>query len=156
MADAGEGGIGEAARRSGVRPQTVRWYEQRGLLPPPPRTAGGQRRYGPREAARLAFIRHARDLGFPLRDVRALLDLADHPERPCAGADAIARAHLADVEARIARLEALRGELRALADSCASGGRAGACRVIEALADAPLTSGAASPLGGSSPRPVGG
>ena len=66
--------IGTLARRTGTKVQTIRYYEQIGLMPEPGRTEGGQRRYGDAELDRLAFIRHARELGFPLEDVRALLE----------------------------------------------------------------------------------
>src|SRR5690606_8356649 len=65
--------IGDLARRTGVKVPTIRYYEQIGLLPSPPRTAGGQRRYGEDELKRLDFIRHARDLAFDIEDIRQLL-----------------------------------------------------------------------------------
>ena len=64
--------IGELGRRTHCKVQTIRWYEEVGLLPPPARTRGGHRVYGGRHLARLDFIRHARELGFPLDAVRAL------------------------------------------------------------------------------------
>ncbi len=126
--------IGELARRTGCKVQTIRWYEQEKLLPVPERSAGNQRRYGRRHLDRLAFIRHARELGFALDAIRELLTLADAPERPCARADEIAQAHLLEVESRIARLEALKAELARMVSACA-GGRVEHCRVIEVLAD---------------------
>ena len=126
--------IGDLARQSGCKVQTVRYYEQVGLMPEPARTEGNQRRYGPRHAQRLAFIRHARELGFPLEAVRELLGLADDPDRSCAAADAIASAHLAEIEHRIARLTSLKTELERMVAQC-RGGRVADCRVIEVLAD---------------------
>ncbi len=73
--------IGELARQAGYAVQTLRYFEQTGLMPQAPRTAGGQRRYGEKELRRLLFIRHARDLGFELDAVRSLLKLAGHPTR---------------------------------------------------------------------------
>jgi DNA-binding transcriptional MerR regulator len=125
--------IGDLAERAGYAVQTVRYYEQIGLMPKPPRTGGNQRRYGEAELRRLLFIRHARDLGFEIDDVRSLLELAAHPERPCASADAIAKQHLAAIDAKIAQLKALRAELTTIVDSCASGSIA-QCGVIDALA----------------------
>ena len=118
--------IGEAARESGVRVTTIRFYEDKGLLPAPPRSGGGRRLYDRAAVRRLAFIRHARDLGFPLDAIRDLLALQDMPDHTCAEADAIARAQLEAVEIRIARLLALRGELQRMISNCA---------VIESLAD---------------------
>ncbi|MBX9944141.1 MAG: helix-turn-helix domain-containing protein [Reyranella sp.] len=126
--------IGSLAKRTGVKVQTIRYYETIGLLPSPDRTEGNQRRYNDRAAGTLRFIRHARDLGFEIDQIRGLLSLAAHPDRPCADADAIASHHLKQVEQRIAILQALRGELKRMVRQC-SGGRVATCRVIEVLAD---------------------
>ncbi len=126
--------IGELARRTGAKVQTIRYYEQAGLMPEPERTRGGQRRYGDSHARRLAFIRHARALGFSLQQIRALLDLADHPEQDCTGADSIAREHLREVKARIAALQSLKRELTRMVEQC-DGTSVSQCRVIETLAD---------------------
>jgi len=126
--------IGALARQTGTKVQTVRYYEQIGMLPRPDRTAGGQRRYQPVDMDRLAFIRHARQLGFSLGAIRELLDLSDDPARDCSGADTIARRQLREVEHRIARLEALRTELRRMIRDC-RGGAAADCRVLEVLRD---------------------
>lgn len=127
--------IGELARRSGYAVQTVRYYEEIGLMPRPPRTEGGQRRYGTRDLERLLFIRHARDLGFETDDVRSLLELASHPEQSCRQVDAIAKAHVAGIDDRIKRLTALRAELTRVLRACAKG-RIGQCKVIEVLGNA--------------------
>ncbi|MGQ0585065.1 MAG: MerR family transcriptional regulator [Reyranella sp.] len=126
--------IGGLSMRTGVKVQTIRYYETIGLLPPPDRTEGNQRRYDDRAAGTLRFIRHARDLGFEIDQIRGLLSLAAHPERPCADADAIANHHLEQVERRIAILRSLRGELKRMVRQC-SGDRVATCRVIEVLAD---------------------
>ena len=126
--------IGSLARKTGTKVQTIRYYEQIGLMPEPGRTEGGQRRYGDNELDRLAFIRHARQLGFSLEAIRELLDLSDHPDRPCLEADAIARRQLKQVEQRLARLEALRTELKRMVHEC-SGGQTADCRVLEVLRD---------------------
>ena len=83
--------IGTLAKKTGTKVQTIRYYEQIGLLPEPGRSAGGQRRYGDSELDRLSFVRHARQLGFSLDAIRELLDLSDHPDKSCAEADAIAK-----------------------------------------------------------------
>ncbi|QNM83333.1 helix-turn-helix domain-containing protein [Sphingomonas sabuli] len=126
--------IGELARQAGAKPETVRFYEQEGLLPAPPRTAGNYRDYGPAHLARLAFIRHARALGFELGDVRTLLSLADRPDRDCADVDAIASAHLASVELKIARLQSLKSELERMVRQC-QGGHVAECKIIDTLND---------------------
>jgi DNA-binding transcriptional MerR regulator len=126
--------IGELARATGVKVPTIRFYEGIGLLPQAPRTDGNRRLYDGAARARLAFVRHARALGFDLPAIRTLIDLQDKPEADCGAADAIARAHLADVDRKIAALKALKGELEVMVAGCAKG-RVADCRVIETLAD---------------------
>jgi DNA-binding transcriptional MerR regulator len=126
--------IGHLARETGCKVQTIRYYEQIGLMPEPHRTEGNQRRYGPGHVERLAFIRHGRELGFPLDAIRELLSLADDPDRSCEAADRIAQGQLRQVESRIARLKSLENELRRMLEQC-RGGRIADCRVIEVLGD---------------------
>jgi DNA-binding transcriptional MerR regulator len=126
--------IGEAARVSGVKVPTIRYYEEIRLLPAPGRTQGQRRLYGTADLQRLAFIRHARELGFEVDAIRTLLSLQDKPDHSCAAADAIARARLEEVERRIASLQALRTELKRMVEECATG-QISECRVIETLAD---------------------
>ncbi|MFZ0097579.1 MAG: helix-turn-helix domain-containing protein [Gemmobacter sp.] len=126
--------IGKLGAQAGVKVPTIRYYEQIGLLPEAERSAGNQRLYSRQALDRLAFIRHARDLGFTLDAIRDLLSLSDRPEQSCDAADAIARAQLAEVERRLARLTALKAELERMVLQCA-GGRIADCRVIEVLSD---------------------
>jgi len=126
--------IGRAAQASGVKVPTIRYYEEIGLLAAPARSEGNRRLYGTTEMRRLAFIRHARQLGFEIDAIRALLKLQDEPGQSCAAADAIARDRLAEVERRIASLTALKAELTRMVEGC-SHGHVGECRVIEVLAD---------------------
>jgi len=126
--------IGEVARATGVKPTTIRWYEQEGWLPPAARTEGGHRAYGEAHLRRLGFIRHARELGFESAAIRALLDLASHPDADCGQAHDLATAQIQDIDARLRRLTALRAELERMATGCV-GGVVGDCRIIETLAD---------------------
>jgi DNA-binding transcriptional MerR regulator len=126
--------IGALSAATGTHIETIRYYERIGLLPAADRTAANYRSYGEPHRARLAFVRHSRDLGFTIAEIRSLLDLADHPERDCGEADRIASAHLAQVDAKIAQLSALQDELTRMIGSC-RGGSAADCRVIEALSD---------------------
>ena len=126
--------IGEAARQSGVKVPTIRYYEQIGLLSAAPRTEANRRFYSVADLRRLAFIRHARELGFEVEAVRTLLALQDNPDQSCATADALAKAHLIEVEHRIASLMALRAELERMIAECTCG-RVAECRVIETLSD---------------------
>lgn len=125
--------IGELGKATDTNVETVRYYERIGLLPKPARTVSNYRAYGAAELGRLSFIRRARDLGFPLDQVRALLDLSDDRTRDCATIDALASKHLREVDRKIADLTALRRELDALLTSC-KGGTVADCRIIEALA----------------------
>lgn len=126
--------IGELSRRAGVKVPTIRYYEQMGLIPEPGRTASGQRRYGQADLDRLAFVRHARDLGFGIDAIRDLMRLSAHPDDPCADADRIAGDHLSDIRHKIARLKNLERELVRMLDH-GSGTTIGQCRVIEALSN---------------------
>jgi len=127
--------IGALAERTGVKVETIRYYEQVGLLPPPERSEGNQRRYGLRHVERLAFIKHARDLGFAVDAIRTLLNLSDNPALACDEAHAISVSHLADVRHKIARLRSLEKELERIAAACSGGMAACDCAIIEALAD---------------------
>lgn len=126
--------IGDLAGRTGCKVQTIRYYEQIGVMPQPGRTSGNQRFYGEAHADRLAFIRHSRELGFSLDAVRELLALSDDPNRSCEQADRIARAHLRGVDTRIASLTALKIELQRMVRRCGRG-RVADCQVIKVLAD---------------------
>lgn len=126
--------IGKLGQQAGVKVPTIRYYEQIGILPEAERSAGNQRLYSLKAMERLAFIRHARDLGFTLEAIRDLLSLSDKPDQSCAAADAIAKAQLREVESRILRLTALKAELERMVLQCA-GGSIADCRVIEVLGD---------------------
>jgi len=127
--------IGELAERTGTTPEAIRYYERVGVLPTPARAGGGRyRRYGPADVERLGFVRRARELGFSLEEVRDLLGLADQPGRPCAEVDHLARAHLARVNEKLARLEALRDELERAIGACRGGRAVADCRILGALA----------------------
>jgi DNA-binding transcriptional MerR regulator len=126
--------IGDLARRTAVKVPTIRFYEQIGLLPAAARTEGNQRRYGEDVVNRLNFIRHARELGFEVDDIRELLAMTATPQASCHQVDSIAQNHLNAITRRIAALEALKGELTRMFGECGHG-RVCDCRIIEALAD---------------------
>lgn len=125
--------IGDLARVTGTKVETIRYYEKMDLLPAPLRSAGNYRVYDQSHLDRLSFIRRGRDLGFSLDEVRALLALADDRKRSCSDVDQIARAHLAEVERKLADLNTLRHELKQIISQCGHGTIA-ECRIIEALA----------------------
>lgn len=126
--------IGKVSEATGVKVPTIRYYEQIGLLPTPPRTEGNRRTYDLQDTERLTFIRHSRELGFDIDEIRTLLSLQDRPDQSCQEADAIAKTHLAEVKEKIASLTALQHELERMVVGC-SHGRVETCRVIEILAD---------------------
>ncbi|KIU27194.1 transcriptional regulator [Methylobacterium radiotolerans] len=147
--------IGTLSRRTGVNIETVRYYERIGLLPPPARSEGGHRLYGGGHLMRLNFVRRARDLGFTLGEIRALLELAEKRDRPCAEAREVAAGHLSDVRAKIADLRTMERVLVDMVARCNEDSTP-ECPLIEALFDPTLSNGeGASPktVKGRRPRP---
>jgi DNA-binding transcriptional MerR regulator len=126
--------IGRLSRMTGCKIPTIRYYEQINLLPKPDRSEGNQRIYRSSHVQRLAFIRHARELGFGLEDIRDLLSLSDQPDAACARVDGIAKRHLVSVRDRITRLKLLETELERMVTQCA-GHVVADCRVIEVLSN---------------------
>lgn len=126
--------IGVLSRQSGVKVTTIRYYETIGLIDEPDRTESGQRIYEEAAIERLNFIRHARDLGFPIESIRDLINLQERPGNDCASVDRIARHHLADVRHRLTQLEALEAELKRMLTAC-EGGVVASCAVLNTLGD---------------------
>jgi MerR family mercuric resistance operon transcriptional regulator len=104
-------GIGEAAARSGVSVDTIRFYERVGVLPKPPRTDGGYRRYTDASVARIAFVRNAARFGFPLKDLASFLRARERGQPPCRSVRAAGDRLLAEMDRRIAELAQARGDL---------------------------------------------
>lgn len=125
--------IGELARATHTLPETVRFYERLGLLPPPPRTRANYRDYSREDVQRLSFIRHCRSLDMTLEEIRRLLELRDEPGRSCGDADDLVAAHVQKVVARIRELEALEAELRSLRKDCSTGRTAAECGILGGL-----------------------
>jgi len=125
--------IGELAKETGVKVVTVRYYEQIGLLPEPPRTSGNYRTYTEDHLGRLHFIRRSRDLGFSLDQIRELLSLASNDTPSCAEVCHIAEQHIEEIETKLADLTRLLSELRRIRSSCTGRRRMADCRIIEAL-----------------------
>ena len=109
--------IGALARETGVNLETVRYYERIGLMPAPARTDGGHRLYEAEHRRRLMFIRRARDLGFGIDQVRALLALSS-AEQPCCEVRALAAEHLQAVRAKLADLQRLETVLAETVERC--------------------------------------
>lgn len=127
--------IGELSKRARVKVPTIRYYEEVGLLPAPERTEGNQRRYDAAGLQRLSFVKHARDLGFSIDAISALIELQEHPDRSCQAATEIAVAQLSDVRAKIKRLRSLEKELLRISKGCDGHGLAEDCYVLASLAD---------------------
>lgn len=127
--------IGDVAARSGLPPKTIRYYEEVGLITPA-RGANGYRAFSEREVNILAFLNRARRLGFGLPECRALLALWQDEGRASADVKRIARAHLADIEARIADLRGMQAMLTHLVETCAGDDRPD-CPIIARLSDGP-------------------
>ncbi|OHV76059.1 helix-turn-helix domain-containing protein [Rhizobium sp. LCM 4573] len=132
--------IGDLSKRTGVKVPTIRYYEQMGLMGAAERSEGNQRRYEKTDLERLAFIRHARDLGLDIPAIRELIALSRHPEMPCADADKIAADHLVAVREKIAKLQRLEHELERIISHC-DGHSIEDCYVIRALSDHGLCDG---------------
>lgn len=126
--------IGRLAKASDVKVTTIRYYESIGLIDPPDRSAGGQRIYDAKAIERMRFIRHARDLGFPLEAIRELIALSRNEDRSCAEVDEIARRHAEDIKQRIKRLKSLQREINRMINECAVD-RVADCRIMEALSN---------------------
>ena len=126
--------IGELSARTAVKVPTIRYYEQISLLEAPPRTQGGQRRYTLQTVKRLNFIRHARELGFEVDDIRQLLALSERPQDSCHLADSIARHHLKLIQRRIGQLQSLRSELERMVLECTHG-KVCECKIVETIGD---------------------
>jgi MerR family transcriptional regulator, mercuric resistance operon regulatory protein len=123
---------GALAAETGCNIETIRYYERIGILPPPPRSEGGHRLYGPELVSRLQFVRRARDLGFALEEIRELLGLIEGGNYTCAQIEGIALAHVEEIRRKIADLTRLKKTLEAMAAQC-SGGELPACPIVDAL-----------------------
>jgi MerR family mercuric resistance operon transcriptional regulator len=123
--------IGDVSRRTGVNIETIRYYEKIKMLPLPPRTKSGRRVYGQGEVRRLSFIRRARELGFTLDEVRALLRLVERGYS-CGEVQDLTRHHLAEVNQKIADLRRIERLLRKTSEQCA-GGKVPECPIIDVL-----------------------
>lgn len=125
--------IGRLAEQAGVNLETVRYYERRGLLPRPPRSASGYRLFPAEAARRLKFIRRAQELGFSLAEIRELLSLRVSRTTTSADIRARADAKVADIEAKIRSLESMKRTLRKLTRVCDGCGPVGECPILESL-----------------------
>lgn len=110
--------IGEVSKATGLKIETIRFYETEGLTTCDRRSDSNYRLYGQAQVDRLSFIKRARDLGFTLEQVRGLLELTDDPRGSCVEIDTIVVAHLAEVDRKLAALQTLRKELVERLECC--------------------------------------
>ncbi len=125
-------GIGVLSERTGCKVGTIRYYEQIGLLPDPPRSEGGHRIYSLEHLKRLTFIRRGRELGFTLDEIRTLLGLVDGGSYTCGEVKALTLEHLQEIHKKITDLKRLEESLTAIAAEC-EGGAASKCPIVDAL-----------------------
>lgn len=125
--------IGRLAQLAGVNLETIRYYERRGLLPKPERTAAGYRQFPPDSARRVRFIKRAQTLGFSLDEVRDLLTLGAAPRQNRSTIRARAKAKIEDIDGRIAALRTMKRTLNALVDRCERCGASTDCPIVACL-----------------------
>lgn len=134
--------IGELAKRTSCRVETIRYYEKAGLLPKPDRTSGNYRLYGREQSERLRFIRRCRSLDMTLEEIRALLKFRDTPTGNCGAVNALLDEHIEHVASRIGELQNLERQLKNLRKLCASVRSAKDCKILHELAGSTLRSSA--------------
>ncbi len=145
--------IGEAARASGVSAKMIRHYEAAGLLAPAQRSEAGYRQFGAQDVHALRFIRHARDLGFGSEGIAALLSLWHDRSRPSRQVKALAQAHIAQLDAKLAELQAMKATLEHLVHGCQGDDRPD-CPILQSLAGEELGEPASAPVGVGSQEAV--
>jgi len=132
--------IGELSRRTGCVVETIRYYERIGMMPDPPRSAGGHRMYNEGHEKRLTFIRRGRALGFTLDEVRGLLGMVDGGDYSCEDIRTVAVAHIAEIRRKIADLRRIEKVLRDMAEQCDTG-VVPECPIVEAMFRPPAPRG---------------
>lgn len=125
--------IGQVAHEAGVNIQTLRYYERRGILQEPKRSASGYREYSPDTVRLIRFIKRAQDLGFTLSEIAELLDLRERRPRNREAVRDLAGAKIRDIEEKVRDLESMKRALNVLVESCACKGAAPECPILEAL-----------------------
>jgi Cd(II)/Pb(II)-responsive transcriptional regulator len=144
--------IGELAQRTGTQVETIRYYEREGLLPEPARSEGNYRLYDRTHAERLSFIRHCRSLDMTLDEIRVLLRFRDVPDQNCGEVNALLDAHIGHVAERVAELQELEKQLKALRRLCRKAQAASECGILHELAQHPASGKAAGHIAGSHAR----
>ncbi|WP_148863307.1 Cd(II)/Pb(II)-responsive transcriptional regulator [Marinobacter fonticola] len=130
--------IGQLARLAGVDTQTIRFYEQQGLLPPPDRQENGYRIYTEKHRERLAFVLRCRILDLSLAEIHELQRYQDDPDQPCTAVNVLLDDHISHVRSQITALQALEKQLVSLRSSCNDGREIEACGILAGISDASM------------------
>ena len=125
--------IGQMAKQADIHVETIRYYERRGLLPPPPRNESGYRQYSKEDLRRIRFIKRAKELGFTLQEIRELLSLKMEPGMACSDVKKRVDSKIVDIETRIESLQRMKVVLASLSGMCISNGPASQCPILDAL-----------------------
>lgn len=125
--------IGQVAKAANVHVETLRYYERRGLVPKPPRSASLYRRYPEDTVRRVEFVKHAQELGFALREIRELLSLRAAPRARCADVKARAASKITEIDAKLRALKSMRRALARLVSQCEGKLPVSACPILESL-----------------------
>lgn len=125
--------IGKVAKQAGVGVETIRFYEREGLIDDPRRRSSGYREYAPDVVHRIRFIRHAKELGFTLREIKELLELRVEPDHRCGDVLELAEAKIGDIDERIRKLRMMRRTLAGLTRDCQRGRPTEECPILKAL-----------------------
>ena len=132
--------IGQVSQHTGIKVPTIRYYEEIGLVRPNSRSSGNQRQFSDTDLQRLSFIKHSRELGFPIDSVKRLLELSDSTSRSCGDIDQIAFDQIGEVRQKIKQLKSLEKELKRMVSGCQLG-KSEQCHVIESLSNHELCLG---------------
>jgi MerR family transcriptional regulator, copper efflux regulator len=127
--------VGELAKRCDVNAESIRFYEGKGLLPKPQRSASGYRMYSGETVQRLTFIKHAQTLGFSLKEIKELLVLRIDPKTTCADVRARSTAKMAEIDSKVHALLAMMKALKRIVASCSGRGPVSQCPILDSLGD---------------------
>ena len=124
---------GQLAKKAGVNIETIRYYERRGLIPKPGRRDSGYRQYSDETVKRVQFIRHAKELGFSLKEIHELLSLRHDPGTPCSMVKSKANSKIEDIEVKIRTLQGMKKALMKLTNACSGKGPLKGCTILGVL-----------------------
>ncbi len=124
---------GQLAKRAGVNIETIRYYERRGIIPEPRRKASGYRLYPSNTVTRVRFIKHAKELGFSLKEINELLTLRLDENTPCSEVKSRAEDKISDIKEKIKSLQRMKKALVNLTKECSGRGPVSECPILEAL-----------------------